>query len=258
MKIGCCIDLSYYDQLVACGYDSIALAAKDVAAWSEEAFVGAQTILAQGKLQTISLNSFCTPQLRLNGSGFDPERLAAYAQLVCRRGSVLGFRYVGIGAPASRNVAPGENPRRCMDQFCQAMAIICQEAGEYGMEILLESVCSLEGNFLTTTAQTFALVRQLAIPNLHLVYDIYHEAMEKQNLDVIAQCAQEIRVVHIAQDVNGTRAYLNAAQADQYRAYWRALRAVGYTGEWNLEAFAGDPSKLLPESMEIMRKIQRD
>lgn len=257
MKLGCCIDLSYYDQLVACGYDSIALAAKDVASWSEEEFSHARAVLAQGKLETISLNSFCTPQLRLNGSGFDPEQLAAYTQRVCSRGSALGFRYVGVGAPASRNVAPVEDPRRCMEQFRQAMAIVCQEAEKYGMEILLESVCSLEGNFLTTTAQALALVQELAIPNLHLVYDIYHEAMENQSLDIIAQCAQEIRVVHIAQDVKGSRAYLDPAQADQYRAYWQALKAAGYTGEWNLEAFVGDPEKMLPESMQILQEIQK-
>ena len=46
MKIGCCIDLSHYDTLASLGYETIALAAKDVAAWDEQAFEA-----AKGKLQ---------------------------------------------------------------------------------------------------------------------------------------------------------------------------------------------------------------
>jgi len=64
MKIGCCIDISHYDRLVQLGYDSITLAAKDVAAWDSETFLRNSQILSAGPLACISLNSFCTPALR--------------------------------------------------------------------------------------------------------------------------------------------------------------------------------------------------
>ena len=47
MKIGCCIDISRYDELVACGYESIALAAKDVADWDEETLAAAEKKLTR-------------------------------------------------------------------------------------------------------------------------------------------------------------------------------------------------------------------
>lgn len=256
MKIGCCIDISRYDALVACGYESIALAAKDIAVWDEETFRTAKKKLAEGKLKTISLNSFCTPELRLNGRGFDPEKVAAYTALVCRRGSELGFRYLGIGAPSSRNLKPGDDLVRCRAQFMQALNIMCTEAAKYGVEILLESVCSLECNFLTSTREALEIVRELGLPNLHLVYDIYHEYMENQPLDVIYEAGDEIRVVHIAQNVDNKRAYLDEAHLGEYKAYWNALRKIGYEGEWNLEAFVGEPEEMLPHSMKIMKKLK--
>ena len=102
MKIGCCIDLSHYDTLAALGYETIALAAKDVAAWDEQAFEAAKGKLQAGPLQTVSLNSFCTPALRLNGAGYDPKKLEAYMQALSARANGLGYRYIGIGRATCR------------------------------------------------------------------------------------------------------------------------------------------------------------
>lgn len=256
MKIGCCIDISRYDELVACGYESIALAAKDVAGWDEETLAAAEKKLKAGPLKTISLNNFCTPELPLNGRDFDIWKVFDYTMRVCRNGSRLGFRYIGIGAPKSRSLAEGDDPAVCREQFKQALKIMCQVAGNYGMEVLMESVCSLECNFITTTREAMELLRELKMENLHLVYDIYHEYMEKQPLSVIGEAGSEIRVVHIAQDVNGKRAYLDEAHMDEYRAYWNALQAIGYEGEWNMECFVGEVSEELPRSMDIMRRIK--
>ena len=255
MLIGCCIDLFRYDTLAACGFDSITLAAKDVVEWDEETFRSAQKKLKDGPLKTISLNSFCTPGLRLNGSGFDLAAVEAYTRRVCQRGSRLGFRMIGIGAPASRSLRPGDALPQCREQFKHSLSVMCRVARDYGMEILLESVCSLECNFITTTLEALQLLRELKEPNLHLVYDIYHEYMENQPLSVIAEAAEEIRVVHIAQNVDNRRAYLHADQAEIYRAYWDALKNAGYTGEWSLECFEGDPKQQIPASMEIIRHL---
>ncbi len=151
MKIGCCIDISHYDELVKCGYETITLAVKDVAAWSEEEMEAAAAKLAAGPLQTISLNSFCTADLKLAGPDYDPDKVRAYMDLVSARAQRLGYRYIGIGAPASRNVAPGEDPAEHMAQFKEAITILCDAAAPYGIDVLLESVCGIECNFLTTT-----------------------------------------------------------------------------------------------------------
>lgn len=256
MKIGCCIDISHYDTLVRCGYDSITLAAKDVANWDEATLSSVRKKLSEGPLKTISLNSFCTDALQLNGGRFDPQEIRDYTERVCKNGKFLGFRYIGIGAPGSRSLLPSDDAAVCRKQFLQALTDMCHVAEKYDMEILLESVCSLECNFITTTREALAILRELNLKNLHLVYDIYHEHMEKQPLSVIKEAGSEIRVVHIAQDLNKKRAYLDPAYTDEYRQYWDALAEIGYTGEWNLESFVGDPEEELPKSMAILTQIK--
>lgn len=126
------------------------------------------------------------------------------------------------------------------------------------MEILMESVCSVECNFITTTRQALEFVRSIERSNLHLVYDMYHEFMERQPLCGIEEAADEIRMVHAAQDAGKQRAYLSPDQVEAFRAYWDALQKVGYTGEWNIEAFVGDVSDELRSTMQVMDHIQAE
>ena len=173
------------------------------------------------------------------------------------RGNRLGFRYLGIGAPASRNLLPGEGPAQAMEEFRQVIGDICALAAQYGMEILMESVCSVECNFITTTRQALRFVREMRCKNLHLVYDIYHEFMERQPVSVIDEAADEIRVVHAAQNANQKRAYLFPDQSEVFRPYWQALQKVGYAGEWNVEAFEGDCTEGLRQTMKTMQLLMQ-
>lgn len=258
MKIGGCIDLSHYDTLAALGYETIALAAKDVAAWDEQAFEAAKGKLQAGPLKTVSLNSFCTPALRLNGAGYDPKKLEAYMQALSARANVLGYRYIGIGAPQSRNVSAGQDRRRALDEMREAFEILCDAAAPHGVEVLMESVCSVECNLVTTTREAAAFIQGVRRSNLHLVYDVYHEAMEGQSVDVIRDVADEIRVVHIAQDVNhGQRAYLDEEHLAAYRPYWDMLTRVGYQGEWNIESFVGNVEAGLKNSLTVTKRLRK-
>lgn len=259
MKIGCCIGLPYYDALVRNGYESIALAAKDVAAWDEQTFEAAKAKLEAGPLARISLNSFCTPELRLNGAGYSPKKLEAYMQALTARAEKLGYRYIGIGAPQSRNVPEGGDRQRALDEMREAFEILCDAAAPHGIDVLMESVCGVECNLITTTREAAAFISRVGRPNLHLVYDIYHEFMEGQSVEVIREVADEIRVVHVAQDVNhGQRAYLDETHLAEYRPYWETLLRVGYQGEWNIESFVGDVEQGLASSMSVMNQLKKE
>lgn len=122
----------------------------------------------------------------------------------------------------------------------------------------MESVCSVECNLVTTTREAAAFIQGVRRSNLHLVYDVYHEAMEGQSVDVIRDVADEIRVVHIAQDVNhGQRAYLDEEHLAAYRPYWDMLTRVGYQGEWNIESFVGNVEAGLKNSMTVTKRLRK-
>ncbi len=255
MKLGCCIGIEYYDLLAEIGFDSITLAGVDVAAWSNEEFARELNKLQSGALQVVSLNSFCPTSLRLTGSDVRPESIQAYTIRLCERAAKMGVQYIGIGAPKSRNVGPGNTYSTAWRQLQDAFHIICNEAARFDIDILLESVCSYECNLITTTQLALRFLREMNLENLHLVYDVYHEAAERQPISVIADAGDEIRVVHIAQNVHNERCYLDPVHGELYRTYLNALREIDYQGEFNLEAMTGDPKIELPKSYRIIKSI---
>lgn len=255
MKAGCCIGIAHYEEVASAGYRSIALPGVELAGMDDAAYQRARETLRRGPLAFHSVNSFCPPELRLTGADFSAAKLEAYARRLFGRTAELGASYVGIGGPVSRSTRPGEDPVRALEELKNTLALLCRLGEEYGLSILLEAVCSLECNLVVYTHQAAEVVRELGLPNLGLVYDIYHAHMMGEDPAYVLTAAELIRVVHIAQDENGRRIYLREAFMDAYRPYIQALHRAGYSGEVNVESFVGDPSQELPRTREILDRL---
>jgi sugar phosphate isomerase/epimerase len=255
IKTGCCSGIQYYDLIAQSGYDTIVLGASELASFNKHSFREVKKKVEDGPLETIGLNMFCGPDLKLTGPSFDLKQVSEYTGILLDRAAEIDIRYIGIGAPKSRNLRPGDSPEIAVEQFRNALNEICVLARPYDIDILLESVCSLECNFITTTSEALAEVRRSGLGNLHLVYDIYHEYMENQAPDIIKEAGSEIRTIHLARNKNKRRYYLDEKTAGEYRTYFAALKKSGYQGEICVEAFEGNPEAEIPLSALILKKI---
>lgn len=258
MELGCCIGMEYYDTVAAAGYRSIALSGVELTNMDESVFQSGKKKILSGPLAVHSINNFCPPALRLTGSGFDANKLADYSNLLFRRASDIGAQYIGIGSPVSRSTRAGESPLTAIEELERSLNILCCLAKNYGLTILLESVCSLECNLVTYTHEAAQLVRKMSLDNLGLVYDIYHAQMMKEDPEYILEIPDLIHVVHIAQNHNGKRIYLREKNLPEYVPYFKALNKIGYRQECNLECFASNVEEELPRSKKILDRILGD
>ncbi|MBR0139053.1 MAG: sugar phosphate isomerase/epimerase [Firmicutes bacterium] len=256
IMIGCCTGIENYDLLVSCGYESICLSAAKLYEISGEEFDEYKKKISEGTLKLYDLNGFYKPGIFLNGPFFNEEKLAGYTEKICERGQALGCRYLGIGAPKARNVGKDDDPAQMLSRFKDSLRLLCGIASRYDMEILLESVCTAECNLVTTVRKAFEIVKELDLSNLGLVYDIYHDRYEGENLDIIDEAAEYIKTVHIAEDLEGKRIYLKEEYSDVYAEYWKRLERAGYRGEFSLECFVGDPVSGIKDSYKILKSIK--
>ena len=255
MKFGCCISSAHYDLVAANGYSSIAFPGVELAGASDAEFESIAAKVASGKLEVHSVNSFCPGALRLTGADVDPPAIEAYCRKLFPRAAKLGAKYIGIGAPVSRSTRPGESTEAALADLEKSLTLLCKIAEEYGLSIALESVCSLECNVITRTEEAAEMVRRLALPNLVLVYDIYHAHMMHEDPDYILQVGDLIKVAHIAQDMDNKRGYLREENYAEYLPYIKNLAAVGYEGECNMESFIGDLAEEFPRSKKILDQL---
>jgi len=256
MLFGVCAAIDHYETLQQAGYDAIALAGKDVAAMSESEFARARGIVAAGSLRLSNFYAFCPPSVTLAGTGYNPQALRHYTQKLFERAKELGVRYAGIGSPLSRVRPEGCSQEQMNAQMADTLKLLCEIGDKHGVEILLEAVCTNSGcNYITYTAEALEMVTALNLPNLNLVYDLYHAFMMKEDAAPILDAGSRIKLTHISGNTGGKRDYLKQQNVQDYQAYVDALKQIGYMGELNIESSVGDLTQEIVPSLEILREL---
>jgi sugar phosphate isomerase/epimerase len=255
MKFGCCTSIENYDLVEACGFDRIILPGLAIFAMDEPAFADTSRKIAGGALECRGLNSFCSPQLVLCGTAYDEKAVLTYIQALAARAAKLGVTQIGIGSPMSRTISPEFSREKAMLQFMRSLTLMCNVCGPYGIDILLEAVCDLECNIVTTTNEARTIVEMLQIENLQLVFDTYHAYMMKEDNLPLRRAMPYVKLVHVAQNIENQRHYLRAANIDEYRVFTDVLLDAGYDGEISVEAFSDITGDQLDQTLVILRSL---
>ncbi len=255
MILGCCIAFPLYDTVVEAGFEAITFSGIEITSWTEEEFEEVKKKVTSGPLKCLSVNSFCPGNIPFHGKDLDFSAIRNYTEKLCSRASQLGCKYVGIGAAGNKRIADTEDRAKAIGEMDEVWKLLCEVAAKYDMDILMEAITSLDTNYLTTAREAYALVKRLNISNFHLVYDIYHDWADDQGPEVIAEIADEIRVVHLSNLEKGKRTYLVEKDIPLYKSYYDEIKKVGYEGEFNIECFESDPAGKIIESYGIMKKF---
>ena len=255
MFFGCCASIDNYSLIATGGFQSIILPATEVVAMKSEKLRYVKERLERGPLKCETLNSFCTTSLKLCGNGYDQEALDAYCISLAKKASYLGIRYIGVGAPGSRSLEDGFSRTAGRQQLKNSFKIMSGVFKKYGIDVLLEPVCSLECNFITTTYEALALINELRLDNLFLVYDIYHAQAMQENAVPLYRARGKIKVVHIAENINNKRRYLKPDYIEKHRPYAQALIEIKYDGEVAVEAFDEIEDVYLIDSLKILKEL---
>jgi hydroxypyruvate isomerase len=104
----------------------------------------------------------------------------------------------------------------------------------------LNSLVDHPGCFLTSCVEGLKLVREINLPHVRLLFDIYHEQIMKGNLiRTLTVAAPYVSVFHVAD--NPGRNDPGSGEID-YPNVYRAIRKTGYTGYVGMEYHPlGDP-----------------
>ena len=256
MEFGCCGTAEKYIQIANDGYDYLEALGWQVFGMDPYDFKAFVDLTKRTGLPVRRISSYCAASPVIVGDRFDPVAVRAYARAISVRADMLGVEHLGIGSPKARILPEGYDKEKADDQCREFLRITAEEAGYYGIGVLLEAVHPGYCNYLNGSAECYAMIKELGLPNLHMVLDLYNMKRNGESWDDIPKYMDEIRHMHISTDLGGTSrgVYFESDEAEVIETM-RALNKAGWDGTVSVEP---EPSRLAEgdtkRSLELLKK----
>lgn len=252
MRFGCCgsmiapaadpVGIEVVESMAAVGFDYIELSLADIAALAEDRFLAICRRLERAGIPCEACNNFFPPSVRLTGEDARPDRALDYARRALERAARLGARVVVFGSAGAKNVPPGFDRSRAWGQIAELLHRLGPVAQTHGITIAIEAINRTESNIVNRVAEGMRLARDADHPNIQVMADYYHLALEQEDPAVVTAADPAIRHVHVAQ-VDGRR-FPRRLESETMLRFFDALRRIRYAGRCSIEgytdAFAAD------------------
>ena len=135
------------------------------------------------------------------------------------------------------------------------MTMFADVAAPYGIIVMYESLNHTESVFGLRIREGADLVKKINRPNLKIVFDIYHMAMEQEDIQELEYALPYVHHIHIAERVGAERRYPSDALYDYYKKLLTPVIRSGYQGAICTEAFDGDVREGAERSIDLLKKI---
>ena len=186
--------------------------------------LGVDTVLAQQDWKKRPV-SIVDPAHRETFLG-DVRNAVAYARK-------LDIQHISV---TSGLTAAGKSPEQQYASLTEGIKRAADLVAEAKLTLLVEALNALvdhPGCFLTSNVEALKLVKELNLPHVRLLFDIYHEQISRGNIiRTITEAAPYVKVFHVADNPGrndpgtGEIAWPNVYQA---------IRKAGYTGYIGME-----------------------
>lgn len=253
MKIGVCSPIDRVDHLERLGYDQLELSIGGISELSDEEFAELKQRLANRKIQARSGNGMFpggVAPLHLDTGLVETK---AYLSRVMPRLKELGITTAVFGSGGYRRM-PEDIPEEKRHELIRDMLIVLEGiARENGITVVIEPLNKKECNVLLTTQEAMGYIRELELPNLKLLVDLYHFYCENEPLDRIYEYGPYIKHIHIVEPTK--RTFMRPGDEYDYGPFLKALLDVGYDGALMFEGGGENYDAGIAETYPVLRAL---
>ena len=174
--------VSGYRLALKMGYDYIEASAGEVLALTDEESDALAAMSKKGEFALRYVNSFVRADLKICTESRDV--LERYANDTIRRAARLGAGVIVLGSGVARKHPDSMTRAEGTEKFIEFINICGNTAKDYGVKIALEPLNRTETNILNSVAEGAGLVRKVNSPEIVLLADAFHMALEGETADV--------------------------------------------------------------------------
>ncbi|MBU4459160.1 MAG: sugar phosphate isomerase/epimerase, partial [Verrucomicrobia bacterium] len=199
-----------------------------------------------------SCNGFFPANLKLVGPEVKMDDVLAFADTAFRRAKKFGIPFIVLGSGGARKSPDGFDLAKAREQFIDVAKRLGPLAAPQGVTVVLEPLNKGETNLINSVADGADYVDAIAHPNVQLLADIFHMTKENEGPDSMLKAGARLRHVHIAEKAERTSP---GTAGDDFRPYFKALKAVGYKGGISVEGKWGKVlADDLPRALKTMKE----
>jgi len=196
-------------------------------------------------------NSFLPGSLKSTGPEADHEGVLRFAETAFRRAAEIGIEFIVFGSSGSRRIPEGFDREQAREQFLSLLDRMGPLAQGCGVTIAIEPLQRSECNFINTVTEGAEIVRAVNHPYIRLLADIYHMMREDEGPEAIVAAGDLLKHLHIAEKADRTPP---GVAGDDFTPYFRALKAVGYSGLISIECRWDDMAEQLPGAVRTLKE----
>ncbi len=250
--IGYCGPLKDIDAVKAAGFDYMEVRTSEVAALSDADYEALAAKLKRLALPTPAAYWFVPAEVKLTGPAVDKNQQAQYLHKALDRASRLGVRVIVFGSSGARMVPDGFSKTEAFAQLVDFGKRAGPEARARNITIAIEAQRKVECNIINNTGEALAWVEAVNDPNIQLMVDYYHFAVEEEDPVVIAKVKDHLRHLHMANPNN--RVIPLKWEEYNYAPFFAALRQIQYDKLIGIEASSDNLLADGPRSIALLRR----
>ena len=234
------------------GYDYIELSLAHLSALTEAEFNAVCQRVAASGMTCEACNNFFPKAVRLTGSEVNYDGVGEYIHRAVSRATELGVQVIVFGSSAAKNVPEGFPMVQAWKQITRVLHLAADEAGPHGITIAIEPLNRGESNILHTVAEGLAMVRRVKRPEVQVLADYYHMALEHEDPAILCEAGPALRHVHFAR-VAG-RTFPTGLDPD-FPVFFEALARAGYDGRVSVEGFTTNFYEDAAQALAVLKRL---
>lgn len=219
---------------------------------TEEQFRLNSQKIKKAKCQVYQCNILFPSKMKIAGPDVNVPVVLAYVDSVFLRAEQAGVNHVILGSGGSRRIPDGYDPKKAQADFtvlCGKLALLAQK---HHIMLVLESLETVETNFLLSVKSIAEVARAVNNPNFKINADIFHMLREGEppqsiidNADIIVHC-------EIAEKEKRS---IPGIMGDDFKPYLRALKKANYKGPIFMEPSAPYTDAELKMSFNYLTRV---
>ena len=254
MRFGVCTSFEHLPALAAAGFDYVESSVAPVLKPEQpesDILPGLKAALAAYPLTPEAFNVFLPGDLKVVGPQVDPARQGRYLASAFARVAALGGQIVVFGSGGSRNVPDGFDRAEAERQITDFLRLAAPLAAAQGVTVAIEPLNRGECNIINSVAEGMEYVQAVGHPNIQVLSDLYHVALEGQSFEETRAAGTALRHVHVA-GAEGRRAP-NRDDVEHLTPFFRVLKEMGYDGRVSVEGGWKDLPGQAAETLDVLR-----